>query len=155
MGADFVSATGRKFLRGPRGTGFLYASDAALDELEPFPLDLHSATWTSEGYEVQESARRFEYWEKSYATILGMGAAIDYALDCGIAALADRPVTALSGGEAARLVFAGLAVSLAYHAGLFNIGAEVVASTPAQLDAYMRADMAKMGKVIKDAGIHE
>jgi cysteine desulfurase/selenocysteine lyase len=90
IGADFVSATGRKFLRGPRGTGFLYASDAALDELEPFPLDLHSATWTSDGYEVQESARRFEYWEKSYAALLGMGAAIDYALDCGIEALSER-----------------------------------------------------------------
>lgn len=90
IGADFVSATGRKFLRGPRGTGFLYASDAALDELEPFPLDLHSATWTSDGYEVQESARRFEYWEKSYAALLGMGAAIDYALDCGIESLSQR-----------------------------------------------------------------
>jgi selenocysteine lyase/cysteine desulfurase len=90
IGADFVSATGRKFLRGPRGTGFLYASDTALDELEPFPLDLHSATWTSDGYEVQESARRFEYWEKSYAAVLGMGAAIDYALDCGIEELAAR-----------------------------------------------------------------
>lgn len=90
IGADFVSATGRKFLRGPRGTGFLYASDAALDELEPFPLDLHSATWTSDGYEVQDTARRFEYWEKSYAALLGMGAAIDYALECGIDALSLR-----------------------------------------------------------------
>jgi selenocysteine lyase/cysteine desulfurase len=90
IGADFLSATGRKFLRGPRGTGFLYASDAALDELEPFPLDLHSATWTDDGYEVQESARRFEYWEKSYAGLLGMGAAIDYALDCGIEELSSR-----------------------------------------------------------------
>ncbi len=90
IGADFVSATGRKFLRGPRGTGFLYASDRALDELEPFPLDLHSATWTSDGYEVQPSARRFEYWEKSYAALLGMGAAIDYALDCGMDALSLR-----------------------------------------------------------------
>jgi selenocysteine lyase/cysteine desulfurase len=90
IGADFLSATGRKFLRGPRGTGFLYASDAALDELEPFPLDLHSATWTNDGYEVQESARRFEYWEKSYAGLLGLGAAIDYALDCGIDALSVR-----------------------------------------------------------------
>ena len=85
-----MSATGRKFLRGPRGTGFLYASDAALDELEPFPLDLHSATWTSDGYEVQDTARRFEYWEKSYAALLGMGAAIDYALElrhrCALAA---------------------------------------------------------------------
>jgi selenocysteine lyase/cysteine desulfurase len=90
IGADFVSATGRKFLRGPRGTGFLFASDAALDELEPFPLDLHSATWTSDGYDVQHTARRFEYWEKSYAALLGMGAAIDYALDCGIDALSVR-----------------------------------------------------------------
>ena len=64
----------------------------ALDELEPFPLDLHSATWLADGYEVQASARRFEYWEKSYAALLGLGAAIDYALDCGIEALvgADR-----------------------------------------------------------------
>jgi cysteine desulfurase / selenocysteine lyase len=90
IGADFVSATGRKFLRGPRGTGFLYASDAALDELEPFPLDLHSATWVPGGYEVQPSARRFEYWEKSYAAVLGLGAAIDYALGCGIESLAAR-----------------------------------------------------------------
>jgi cysteine desulfurase / selenocysteine lyase len=90
LGADFVSVTGRKFLRGPRGTGFLYASDGALDELEPFPLDLHSATWLADGYEVQASAVRFEYWEKSIATLLGMGAAIDYALDCGIPALAQR-----------------------------------------------------------------
>jgi selenocysteine lyase/cysteine desulfurase len=90
IGADFVSVTGRKFLRGPRGTGFLYASDEALDELEPFPLDMHSATWTPDGYEVQSSAVRFEYWEKSYATLLGMGAAIDYALAVGIEPLSER-----------------------------------------------------------------
>ena len=90
IGADFVSATGRKFLRGPRGTGFLYASDEALDELEPFPLDLHSGTWQSGGYDVQRTAARFEYWEKSYAALLGMGAAIDYALDLGVAAIAER-----------------------------------------------------------------
>ena len=90
IGADFLSATGRKFLRGPRGTGFLYASDRALNELEPFPLDLHSATWTSGGYQIQAGARRFESWEKSYGALLGMGAAVDYALDCGIDALRAR-----------------------------------------------------------------
>jgi selenocysteine lyase/cysteine desulfurase len=90
IGADFVSVTGRKFLRGPRGTGFLYASDEALDELEPFPLDMHSATWTPDGYEVQSSAVRFEYWEKSYATLLGLGSAIDYALAIGIEPLSER-----------------------------------------------------------------
>ena len=90
IGADFISATGRKFLRGPRGTGFLFASDRALFELEPFPLDLHSATWQSAGYEVATGARKFEYWEKSYAGILGLGAAVDYALTCGIEAISDR-----------------------------------------------------------------
>jgi selenocysteine lyase/cysteine desulfurase len=90
IGADFLCATGRKFLRGPRGTGFLYASDRALTELEPFPLDLHSATWTSGGYEIQPGARRFESWEKSYAALLGMGAAVDYALACGIDELRAR-----------------------------------------------------------------
>lgn len=90
MGADFVSATGRKFLRGPRGTGFLYASDRATTELEPFPLDLHSATWEPDGYTVQSGARRFEYWERSYAALLGLGAAVDYALDLGVDAIAAR-----------------------------------------------------------------
>ena len=90
IGADFLSATGRKFLRGPRGTGFLYCSDRALNELEPFPLDLHSATWQATGFTVAEGATRFESWEKSYASILGLGAAIDYSLDCGIPALALR-----------------------------------------------------------------
>ena len=90
IGADFISATGRKFLRGPRGTGFLYASDRAIAELEPFPLDLHSATWQPDGFEVARGAVKFESWEKSYAAILGLGAAVDYALDCGIEALSTR-----------------------------------------------------------------
>lgn len=90
IGADFLSVTGRKFLRGPRGTGFLYASDIALDELEPFPLDLVSGTWTPDGYDVHETARRYEYFERSYAGVLGLGAAIDYALDLGMDAIAAR-----------------------------------------------------------------
>jgi cysteine desulfurase/selenocysteine lyase len=90
IGADFLSATGRKFLRGPRGTGFLYASDRALAELEPFPLDLVSATWLSDGYEVQSSARRYEYFERYFAGVLGLGAAVDYALDCGLDRIAER-----------------------------------------------------------------
>jgi selenocysteine lyase/cysteine desulfurase len=90
MGADFLSATGRKFLRGPRGTGFLYASDRALT-LEPALIDLHAATWTSEStYDVAEGAMRFENWEKSYAAMLGMGAAADYALDLGLDVIAAR-----------------------------------------------------------------
>ncbi len=90
IGADVLTATGRKFLRGPRGTGFLVVSDRALAELEPFPLDLKSATWESDGYVMRPSAERFESWEKSYAALLGMGAAIDYALGIGIDRIAER-----------------------------------------------------------------
>lgn len=90
MGADFLSATGRKFLRGPRGTGFLYASERALT-LEPALIDLHAATWTTPtDYVVAPTARRFENWEKSYAGMLGMGAAAEYALATGLDVLAAR-----------------------------------------------------------------
>ena len=91
IGCDVLSATGRKFLRGPRATGFLVVSQRMLDDLEPFPLDLHAAEWTSlDGYELADGAARFESWEKAYAALLGMGAAFDYALACGIDAIADR-----------------------------------------------------------------
>ncbi len=91
IGCDVLSATGRKFLRGPRATGFLVVSERMLDELEPFPLDLHAATWTTlEDYEVAAGAARFESWERAYAALLGMGAAIDYALACGIEPIAER-----------------------------------------------------------------
>jgi selenocysteine lyase/cysteine desulfurase len=84
IGADFLSATGRKFLRGPRGTGFLWASERA-QLLEPALLDLESATWTTaDDYVVLPGAKRFESWEKSYAALLGMGAAADYALALGL-----------------------------------------------------------------------
>ena len=104
IGCDVLSATGRKFLRGPRATGFLVVSQRMLDDLEPFPLDLHAATWTALGdYELAPGAARFESWERAYAALLGMGAAIDYALDCGIEAIAERI------GELAARLRAGLA----------------------------------------------
>jgi selenocysteine lyase/cysteine desulfurase len=84
IGADFLTATGRKFLRGPRGTGFLVASERAL-ALEPALIDLHSAEWVDESsYVVADGGARFENWEKSYAGLLGMGAAADYALALGL-----------------------------------------------------------------------
>lgn len=91
IGCDVLSATGRKFLRGPRATGFLVVSQRMLDDLEPFPLDLHAATWTTlDDYALAEGAARFESWERAYAALLGMGAAIDYALACGIEPIAER-----------------------------------------------------------------
>ena len=81
VGCDVLSATGRKYLRGPRGIGFLYVSDRALERLVPPFLDLHAATWTGiDTYEIREDARRFETWEMSHAGKLGLGAAVDYGL---------------------------------------------------------------------------
>ncbi len=89
---DFLSATFRKFLRGPRGAGFLYVSDKALQAgLEPIYLDLHSARWTKEReYEVVNSAKRFELWERPHALILGGKAAVELAMDIGMPHIQER-----------------------------------------------------------------
>ncbi len=85
LGCDFLSATGRKFLRGPRGTGFLYIKQALIETLEPIIIDHFAAPWVDTNeYKLRPDARRFENWENAYALRAGLGAAIAYANDLGM-----------------------------------------------------------------------
>ena len=85
IGCDLLTGTGRKFLRGPRGTGFLYAGERAIDRLEPFVAEIRSATWDGgRSFTWVDGARRFETWENSYINILGLCTAVRQALDIGL-----------------------------------------------------------------------
>ena len=91
LGCDVLTATGRKWLRGPRGTGLLYVRHQWIAQMEPPGIDGGGALWSdTDSYELASDARRFEEFETSFACRLGLGAAIDQALDTGIPAIAAR-----------------------------------------------------------------
>ena len=92
---DYLSATARKFLRGPRGIGFLFASDRALNRGDhPLYVDMRGAKWVApEAYEIDPTARRYEEWELPYAIVLGLRAAADYAIQVGFHIAQDRSAT--------------------------------------------------------------
>jgi cysteine desulfurase/selenocysteine lyase len=91
VGCDFLAATGRKFLRAPRGTGFLYARRSRFETMDPAFLDLLGAEWVApDRYDLRPDARRFENWESNQAAIAGLREAVAYARSWGLDAIADR-----------------------------------------------------------------
>src|SRR5262245_20553845 len=91
IGCDALSATGRKFLRGPRGTGFLYVRSELIERLEPPLIDMRAADWVApDRYELRRDGRRFEELEQDYAGKVGLARAIDYALEWGVDTIWER-----------------------------------------------------------------
>ena len=82
---DMLSVTGRKYLRAPRGTGFLYVRKAVQDKLKLLFIDGFTAPTVSLlDFKPRDNARRFELYEKNRALVLGLGKAVEYALNIGV-----------------------------------------------------------------------
>ncbi|MFL6108344.1 MAG: aminotransferase class V-fold PLP-dependent enzyme [Marmoricola sp.] len=84
LGVDALTVTGRKWLRAPRGTGFLWLRRELVAGLEPVAADMHGGDWTTAGsYQLHPDATRFELFESDVAATLGLGVAVDHLLDLG------------------------------------------------------------------------
>jgi len=91
LGCDMLSAAGRKYLRGPRGTGFLFVREDFMESLDPPTPDVHAAEWTTpDAYRLRSDARRFELWESNKAAQVGLGIAADYAMQWGLETIWQR-----------------------------------------------------------------
>ena len=132
---DFLGATARKFLRGPRGVGFLYVSDRALqDKRAPLYIDMQGARWVeADEYRLVDDARRFENWEFAYALLLGMGEAARYAQEIGMDVIHQR-VNELA--TALRQKLSGLA-----HVRVLDRGREQCGIVTAEVAGYDARDV--------------
>ena len=91
MDCDVLTGTGRKWLRGPRGTGFVYVRAELVQSLRPIGIDGRSATWDADDhYVLEDGAQRFIPFETPVAVRLGLGTAVDHTLDLGVDAIATR-----------------------------------------------------------------
>ena len=91
LGCHVLTATGRKFLRGPRGTGMLWIDSEIIDRFRPPGIDATSAGWTSEGgVDVQPGIHRFEEYETNVAAMVGLASAASQARTLGMASIEAR-----------------------------------------------------------------
>jgi selenocysteine lyase/cysteine desulfurase len=142
---DFFSGTARKFLRGPRGIGFLYVSDRALQRGDfPLYIDMRGADWVSpDSFAPALDARRFENWEFAYSLVLGLGEAARYAVGVGV----ER------GGRRARELAATLRSRLSEIGGIrvLDRGSELAAIVTIQVAAW---DATELSKLLRTRGIN-
>ncbi|MCJ1673783.1 MULTISPECIES: aminotransferase class V-fold PLP-dependent enzyme [unclassified Rathayibacter] len=84
---DALVTTGRKFLRGPRGTGLVFLRRGLLEGIGAWAPDVRGSQWTSEQeWTMDGTARALETWESSVALRLGLGEALREAHERGTAA---------------------------------------------------------------------
>ena len=78
-------------MRGPRGYGFLYVKESALEKLDfPF-LNMIAAQWNGpDSYNFTPSAKAFETWEKSFSILKGFEEAVRIILEVGVDKIWDR-----------------------------------------------------------------
>jgi len=111
IGCDALVTTGRKFLRGPRGTGFAYVAADLVATLAPTAPDVRGAVWlAAQDWELRATARRFESWEASTASRIGLGVALRQALERGADATEDHLVALAAGVRASLAQVAGVSV---------------------------------------------
>jgi selenocysteine lyase/cysteine desulfurase len=142
---DFLSGTARKFLRGPRGIGFLYVSDRALKRGDfPLYIDMRGADWVSaDNFAPAPDARRFENWEFACSLVLGLGEAVRYALEVGV----ER------GGRRARELAASLRNKLIGLSGIrvLDRGSELAAIVTIEVAGW---DATELSKLLRGRGIN-
>ena len=88
LGCHVLTATGRKFLRGPRGTGMLWVDSAVTDRFQPPGIDGTSAGWSAAaGIDVHPGIARFEEYEFGFAAMVGLASAASQARQLGMASI--------------------------------------------------------------------
>ncbi|MEU4210950.1 aminotransferase class V-fold PLP-dependent enzyme [Streptomyces sp. NPDC026206] len=142
IGCDMLTATGRKFLRGPRGTGFLWVRTGILDRLDPHVNETAASVWDGKrGFTWRPGARRFGTWEMSYSNVLGLGSAVRQALDLGLDAIGDRAI-ALGSALRERL-------DAVPGAGTYDLGLERCAIVTAKVEGVaadaVKAELTRQG----------
>ena len=91
---DAYMTTGRKWLCGPRGTGFLYVKKSSL--FHATQLDLASADLVLNSLskvtdvEIRKDAKQFELWERSISNMLGLSSAINDCLFKNISVISEQ-----------------------------------------------------------------